>query len=754
MKSVWKSMLLAGAAWSAASGMAMAQDGAGDTAQVDEFVVTARRREENLKDVPVAVSAISGETLEAVGAADITTLQQATPNATVQVARGSNSTLISFIRGVGQQDPLWGFEPGVGLYVDDVYIARPQGAVLDIYDVERIEVLRGPQGTLYGRNTIGGAIKYVTKRLGDEPGLTLKGAFGSYNQFDAIGTLTAPVTDEFAVGVSLARYLRDGFGENLNTGADHYNKDVLAGRFSAEWTPSDSFFVRFAVDYVQDDSNPRHGYREVQALNSAGVPIAGGAPLGSVYDTMAGVGDSNKVESTGVSLTAEWVVNDLITVKSITAWRDGETDTVIDFDGLPQNILDIPAYYQDNQFTQELQLLFEGERWQGVAGVFYLDGTAEGAFDTILGQAALAIGTAGSVDTQSIAVFGDFSFDITDAFKVSVGGRWTQDEKTGTVFRANYAGASRTPLTGGASRIPTLVRSNYTNDRTFEQFTPRVSLSYDLSDDLTGYVSYSQGFKSGGFDMRGDVILTPATVDGYDPETVETYEAGLKGYLFDRRVSFATALFSSEYEDQQVTTQVPVGAGVASFVDNVGSSKMWGWEFEGTATLTDNFRISGAVGYIDAEFEEFLRFYPAGAINPLTGAVVPAGGLTLNVADIVVFQNTPEWSGNISATWTADVGGGQLAFIPSASYRGDFSQFEFPNPILDQEGYWLYDASLTWTSGDGRTTLGVHGKNLGDEEYRIGGYNFPQSAGVLFGNSVVGFYGPPRTFTATIQRKF
>ena len=166
---------------------------AADSDTIQEVTVTARRREESLQDVPIAVSAFSAEQLERIGALDITTLQQTTPNLTLQVARGSNSTLIAFIRGVGQQDPLWGFEPGVGLYVDDVYVARPQGAVLDIYDIERIEVLRGPQGTLYGRNTIGGAIKYVTRRLGEDPALSAKVNLGSYSQRDVIVTGSTPV---------------------------------------------------------------------------------------------------------------------------------------------------------------------------------------------------------------------------------------------------------------------------------------------------------------------------------------------------------------------------------------------------------------------------------------------------------------------------------------------------------------------------------------------------------------------------------
>ena len=254
MKHHVKCALLAGAAWGVLAGASTAQDAApaaqaantGQANMVEDIVVTARRRDEQLKDVPVAVSALSGERLEQTGATDITALQQQTPNATVQIARGSNSTLISFIRGVGQQDPLWGFEPGVGLYIDDVYVARPQGAVLDIFDIQRIEVLRGPQGTLYGRNTIGGAIKYVTKRLGAEPSLTARAEVGSYNEHNFLVSGSMPVGDTFAIGGAVATYQRDGYGQNLNTGEDQYDKDVTAYRASAEWTPTDSLFFRLA----------------------------------------------------------------------------------------------------------------------------------------------------------------------------------------------------------------------------------------------------------------------------------------------------------------------------------------------------------------------------------------------------------------------------------------------------------------------------------------------------------------------------
>lgn len=739
MNRVMKTVLLAGAAWSAASSMAMAQQApAQETTALDDIVVTARRREESLQEVPVAVTAVSGEQLEARGAADITELARTTPSLTLNAARGSNSTLISFIRGVGQQDPLWGFDPGVGLYIDDVYVARPQAAVLDIFDVERMEVLRGPQGTLYGRNTIGGAIKYVTRRIdATEPEGQVRASYGSYNQRDAVASVELPLSDTFAVSGAVARYLRDGYGTNLNTGRDHYNKDVTAVRGSAEWTPTDNLFFRVAADWVSDDSNARHGHRQV-----APIPA-------DPYDTNAGAGDRNQVEAQGLSLTGEWTVNDMLTLKSITAHREGSTRGNIDFDNLPQPILDIPAMYDDDQFSQEFQALLNGDRWQAVAGVYYMDASASGAFDTVVGLANLTTLTAGSVDTESVAVFGDLSYDVTDALSISVGGRWTRDTKEGSVFRQQYLGI-RSPLFGNtAATLLGAPRTNYTRTREFEKFTPRVSISYDFGADLSAYASWSEGFKSGGFDMRGDAVLYPNTVAGYDPETVETYEIGLKGALFDRRFTFATAIFDSSYEDQQITTQYPAGATVASVVDNVGSSSIRGWEFEGRLRASDSLTFNGALSYIDAQFDQFLAYIPTGPLNSTCPTLV---GCFVDVSSARNFQNTPEWQGSIGARYDWYMqNGSSIAFLPSLSYRGDYQQFETPAPLLDQEGYWLVDASVVWTSANDRLTFGVHGKNLGDERYKIGGYSFP---GALTGDSIIAFYGAPRTVTATLGVKF
>jgi iron complex outermembrane receptor protein len=698
---------------------------------IEEVTVTARRREEKLQDVPISVSAFSGEQLDRIGASDITALQQSTPNLTLQPARGTNSTLIAFIRGVGQQDPLWGFEPGVGLYIDDVYVARPQGAVLDIYNIDRVEVLRGPQGTLYGRNTIGGAVKYVTARLDDkEPTFKARVNLGNYAQTDLIVSGSTPVSSTLAIGATLAAYRHAGYGENRFTGHQEYNKNENAFRATAEWTPAESVFFRLAGDYLDDKSNARHGHREVPG---AGL-TAGEQVLSDVYDTRAGAGDTNHVQTRGASILGQWELNDLLTFKSITAYRNGATETLIDFDTSPAPALDIPARYADDQFTQELQLLYQAQHVQAVAGLYYLDSDASGAFDTVVGIANLTIATSGKVKTKSYAGFADVSFDIADHWSASVGGRYTKDDKTGTVYRQNFTGL-RSPLFGNAAAIAGLLRTNYTNSRSFSEFTPRVSLTYKPVSELSLYSSYGRGFKSGGFDMRGDAFAYPSTANGYNPEVVDTYELGAKGSLLDRHVTFAADVFYSKYKDQQVTSQFALPTApptIISFVDNVASSDIKGAELESTIGFTKAFSTTLEVGYTDAQYKEFVTYDPA-------------TGTRHDVAGQRQFQYTSKYTGSVAFTYRQDLGSnGNLTLVPALSYRSRYQIYETPVPALDQKAFTLVDAGLTWQSANDHYEVGLYGRNLGDVRYRVGGYNFP---GAVYGNSVTAYYGPPRTYT-------
>lgn len=604
----------------------------------------------------------------------------------------------------------------------------------------------------------------MTRRLDqDDVHFRARGAYGSYNQRDVVVSGSMPLGERVAVGAAVGRFLRDGFGENQFTGGETYNRDVTSARLSVEFRPTDSLFLRLAGDILQDNSNANHGHRE-RPVPAPLAPLVNPAfcrgVLPNVYDTCAGLGDRNEVNTAGVSLTAEWLVNDTLTFKSITAYREGSTvGGGIDFDNTPAPILDIAAgrptapvdVYADDQLSQEFQLLYEGDRLQGVVGLYYFDSNARGQFDTVLAAAGITQGTTGSVDTTSLALFGDASFDLTDRLAISVGGRWTRDDRAADVFKANYPGLG-SPISGRVV-APFAILTDYSAERTFEEFTPRISATYELTDTINLYAAYGRGFKSGGYDMRGDAAATPNTVNGYDPEIVDSYEIGLRGSLFNRRVFFSTAVFHAAYEGQQVTTQRPNAAGtsVVSFVENVGSSTITGWEFEGRARLTDRLNASLSVGYVNAEFNEFLSYVP----NP----AAPPAFVQQDVANQRQFQNTPEWTGNLTVTYDQPFADGDvIRLLGSASYRSDTSMFETPFPQVDQPAYSLIDVGAIWMPANSNWRVSLHGRNMTDERYRTGAYTFayvPSSPStIIFGDSVIGFYGPPRTFTLSVEYAF
>ncbi len=708
---------------------------------IEEVLVTARRRAENLQDVPVAVSAFSAQALEQDGISDITQLQQRLPNTTLQVSRATNSTLTAYIRGIGQQDPLWGFEPGVGIYVDDVYIARPQGAVLDILDVERIEVLRGPQGTLYGKNTIGGAVKYQTRRLGNEPTLNIRGSAGDYNKQElAISGSIPLIENKLYIGGGIATLKRDGFGEFRNTGDDNYNKDLQTAHVKLEWAASENVLVSLSADRTEDDSNPRGGYRLTPSL------LTGQQPHSSVFDSDTSQPNLNEVVTEGMSAQLAWQMNDNWEFKSITAKREGSTFVFIDFDATRINSFDVPGLYEDEQFTQEFQLNYSADQLNVVSGLYYYQGDACGAFGVVLGRAGITLENGGCVDTESYSAFAQASYDFTDAFSMSFGGRYTTDEKTADVYRYVFLGTKNPKQTG--TRIAT--QSDFSGDESWSEFSPHIGAQYRFNDDVMGYVSYTSGFKSGGFDMRANAAVNPAAHDPFNPEIVDSFEVGVKSTLMNSRLRLNAAAFFNDYQDMQVTVQRAVGTtDFASQVINAGQSEMRGFEVEALAALTDRLSLSAVVGYIDAEFVELETF------NPATGTII-------DVADLWVISNTPEWSSNLALSYVADIGGWQSRWAVDASYRGETHIFELPSR-LDQSSYSLVNANIVLTSPDQHWTVGLHVKNLTDKEYRIAGYNFPATfdasgnvlaPGLGGDDTVTGFYGDPRTVTLSVGYRF
>ena len=748
-----------------------APDDADAVAEPSEvIIITARRRDENVLDVPIAVSVFSGEQLLQSGAIDITAVAESVPNVTLEPSRGTNNTLTAFIRGVGQQDPVAGFEAGVGLYLDDVYLNRPQAAVLDIYDIERIEVLRGPQGTLYGRNTIGGAIKYVTRELPDRLSVRGRATYGSYDQADGVVSVSAPLGDLVRVGGSYARLSRGGFGDNLNIpGVENYSKDINAGRLSFELGGGGQpVLIRVTGDYTRDKSDPRNGHRLIPGLRS-GAPV-----LDDVYDTRAGLNSPKQdIEAYGVAMNVAAEVVPGLTIKSISAFRKDTSFTPIDFDALPAVDVDVPAVYRNEQISQELQLLYESDRVNGLVGAYYLDAKAANQFDVLLSTSlpGLNAATEGDVRTDSYAFFGDVTVDITPAIAVSVGGRYTSDRRRASVLRQTKLGVSS--VFGGTPTV-LATTSNFQGQKRFNEFTPRASVSFKPADDQLVYASYSQGFKGGGFDPRGqssqaadtngDGVRSPPEIFDFflfDPETVDSYEVGYKGQLFDRRLRVQLSGFYADYKDVQIPGSVGcVIGGVPSFcgvTTNAAKARFKGVEFEGLATLARDLGVpggrltlAGTAGYIDAEYREYI-----------------VGGV--DVSGLRAIQNTPEWTASSALAYDGRIGPGDLHLGVDASYRSRTNQFEVPSEFLDQPKYALLNADIVYRLADGRTSIGLHGKNLTDKQYITSGYQFLATApdGTVLRNAAgaptptlgregvaTAFYGNPRQVFVTVGFDF
>lgn len=759
---------------------AQSQEAAESPGEGGDIIVTARRREERLVDVPIAVTNFSGAELEKRGTNDITEVALTTPNVTLETSRGTNSTLTAFIRGVGQQDPVSGFEQGVGLYLDDVYLNRPQAAVLDVYDVDRIEVLRGPQGTLYGRNTIGGAVKYVTKSLPQEFSATIKGTYGTYDQADGIVTVSAPIGSIVRVGGSVARLSRGGFGDNLTNGLENYNKDVWAGRGTLEMGGyGEPVLIRISGDYTRDKSNPRGGHRLIPGLLS-GAPV-----LNDVFDTQGALNDPKQdVKSYGLAANITADLGGGFTLRSISGWRKDDSATPIDFDALPAVDIDVPGFYFNEQMSQELQVLFDNDGpLTGLIGAYYLSAKADTLFDVRLftnaaGLPGLTAFTEADIDTETYAIFGDFTYAITDQINLSAGGRYTWDKRKAYILRQNYLGGG-SPVFGGLGVPLGAPSTNFRGEESFDKFTPRVSLSYQPTRDHNIYASYSKGFKGGGFDPRGVGANAPdANGDGrvedsevadylsFLPETVDSYEIGYKGNLLDGAVYIAAAAFRMDYKDVQIPgSSGCVVAGVPTFcgiITNAGKARFQGLELEGSArlgrdliTAGDRLTLSGSLGYIDAKYKEYITQVP--------------GRGPVDVAQYRKVQNTPEWTGSGTLAWSTPVGDGTIDLSTTLSYRSKTYQFEIPNPYIDQDGYALWDANLVYTAPDDRWSIGIHGKNLLDKEYKTSGYTFmsvdPVTGALITapnGNlipqlgregTLTAFYGNPRTvvLTATVN---
>jgi iron complex outermembrane receptor protein len=710
---------------------------AGDTENgeraLDRIRVTARKREETLQQVPVAVTAFTPEALDKLNVRDLGDLDAQVPNLTIYAARGSTSTVTAYIRGVGQADPLWGVDPGVGIYLDDVYVARPQGALLDVFDVERIEVLRGPQGTLYGKNTIGGAIKYISKGLPKQLDGFGSITIGNYNELDVKAAVGGPIggDDSGLRGrVSVASMNRDGFGTNTFTGQDVSDKEINAARFELGAFAGDNFDVRFALDWMDDQS----GVRGARML--AANPLAPAyPPLDSRYDIRSGMGNVNDTQMKGGSITANWRLNDDFALKYIVAKRESDTETNIDFDTTPLPLVDVRAFYSDQQVSNELQLNYDaGGRARGVMGLYWFDGDAGGQVLNHFYNPLLATSltnplfgdTQGYVNTKSFAVYADWTFDLTSQLKLDVGARYTDEDKHAVALNRFYTNGNYTTSWGTAA--------NFDKTVNFKNVSPKISLDYQITPGIMVYGLASRGFKSGGYNIRANTTAVPRSGEPFGDESVDSYEIGSKMSLLDETLFLNLAYFHNAYKDIQLSvfTSYTLPNGSQSFFGdftNAGKGTVQGLEVEYQWLPTQHWAISGNLAWLDAKYDEFIT----------------AG---VNVAASQRFTNAPDFSGAINVEWrTALAAGGNLSARVGYAYQSEVWPTTDLSPAIRQDGYGLLNAGVIWKMNDA-WSFSLQGSNLADEEYRTTGYNIG-AYGVL-----TGFYGPPRQYSLTARYDF
>ena len=706
----------------------------------EEIVVTARKREENVEDVPIAVSVVSADKLEQAATADISELQTQVPDLAIYQGRNQSTTLTVFMRGIGQADPLWGVDPGVGLYLDDVYIARPQGALLDVYDVERIEVLRGPQGTLYGKNTIGGAIKYVSRALTDKTTGSISISPGTQSNRDVrLSFAGALMPAKLRGKIAFASLHHDGYGTNLLTGKDVSNRSTLAGHGALEWLPTDKTSVMFSGDYTKDKAQPK-GYQRL-APNAFCATFKITCPtLSSRFDTQSGLAPLNGTTAHGFSAVVSSNIAPAWRFKSISAYRRSNSKNNIDFDTTPARITDVMATYYDKQLSQEFQFIYSGQgKLNGVLGAYYFDGEAGGLVKNIFLNAIFGT-TNGKMLTHSIALFGDGSYALDKKWTLNFGLRGTQEKKNGVAFNAGYTNDTFTTVS--------TVTANFNKTTTFNSVAPKLGVDYKFNDDVMGYLSLSRGFKSGGYNVRAQATVFPKSAEPFKDEVLDVAEVGLKSVLNGGHLVLNTAVFDGKYKDIQVSTFTAYdsnGDGVedaffGNFL-NAGSATMRGAEveFDSTSPTMTWFGTNGYVSYLDLKPDSFLDANHDGFV------------------DTQVITNAPHWTAGLHLNFnfpmrgliTASVGGAYRGFSvltnEGGSYPGKPTQPLLP---ITQKAYMLYDASVNWLSPDAKWRFGINGKNLSDKGYLTNGYNIP-SLGILTGS-----YGAPRTVLATVEYRF
>jgi iron complex outermembrane receptor protein len=687
------------------TGMASAQD----DGTLDEIVVTAEKREASLQDVPIAMTAVTGETLDNLAIDDVMDLYVQTPGLSFSRAGGEAQV---YIRGIGTDAFGVTIDPSVAIHLDGVYLGRPQMGLAQFLDVERVEILKGPQGTLYGRNATGGAINIISRKPSDETDGYATLGIGSFERQELKLASNVAMSDGW--GLRLAgRFLKDdGFTDDLEVGGAEEVDDQDMRALRATLTHDNG--GRASVSVIADYTEFTSGNRSSKPLDGLSFAVVNGALPQAFGDTRNDLPTYHDWDTKGLTATIDFELSDRVSLTSVTGYRDYESAFFFNTDGTEVEVTRSYFSYESDQISQEFRLSSTtDDALSWMVGAYYMDEDKEGALGLgrnthpSFGQVSFIIPNVD--ETKALAVFGEVSYQFADAWSGTLGLRYSDEEKSdftsvGAVF-GDFTG-----LESDGNIVQFFTR---TEETSWDDVSPRAVLTFTPNDDAMYYGSVTKGFKSGGWNAFDG---SPA----FNPEEVLSIEVGFKTDLSDGKLRLNGSVFTYDYEDLQVST-FQNGLTVTT---NAADASVWGAEIEMWALPTANLTINASIGYLSAEFEDFQSAFgscPADATPAeLAGGCMGAAAGEARVVQLSgnTLQNAPEFKGNLNATYVIDLASGSaISLFGQLSHQSEIFHTQFNDPLIGQDAITLLDARAAWTSADDKYELALYGKNLTDEEY-------------------------------------
>jgi len=697
------------------------------TAKQDAFEkieVTARKRTESIFESPTAVTSIGENLIDKANMSNLEDIGKYVPNLNITRYGVGNAAHASvFIRGIGLQDHVITTDPGVGVYLDGVYLGRQMGSNLSLPNVERVEVLRGPQGTLYGRNTLGGAVNIITKQPGDEGIVTTTAKVGSRNRLAGDVYFNNSLTDTVSMSASVSYKQRDGVGEaiNLVNPANEIGEEQeLSGRMALKWQANSDLSFVFSVDGVDNESGQSPYTIELTAPLDANDPFNGDFPLltedmlpsnpDDLATTVAGI-ESTAYSGWGTSLSAHWDINNTYTTKFITSYRSSEYEGGLDDDAVALNLSEFPEEGGADQYSFEIQLNGSYDNMDFVSGLYFFneDGfTSSGPFvfspfntpDGLLNDGTTAsFGNYGYFDinqeTNSYAAYINASYDLSDDLTVGGGLRYSKDKKEAD------------------AQFPSFATRKYVS-ADFDAVTWDVNASYQLSNNMNLYGQIQKGYQTGGFPPRP--FGGPDQFVSFDETKAINYELGLKGQVHED-ISMMLAVFVTDYNDLALPFSDPTaGGGFVTIVENAGESKAQGIELETTIAFTDDFTLRSAIGYLDSEITE-----------------VDEGVQGIGKGDSPAL--TPRWTVMLAPSYFVDLSnGGTVAINANYSYRSDMQGQSVYNQSEHIESRELVGFNISYLNPNGDFEVTLYGENVLNEVYDVGRLQQSGFVGVMRSN--------------------